>query len=69
MDQTVELMKIGPEDSSPIKGVFTAFVRLRLKFRRETDGAPFQEEILIGLFKRPGLRPMAVYPQNSQPVF
>lgn len=62
MDQAVELMKIGPEDSSPFKGVFTAFARLHLQFRRRSDGAVFEEQLLVGVFKKPGLpRPMAVF--------
>jgi hypothetical protein len=67
MDRAIEVMRIGPEDSSPFKGVFTGFVRVRLRFRRESDGKRFEKKLEVGVFKKPEIpRPMAVYTDYHQ---
>jgi hypothetical protein len=62
VDEALKLLKIGPDESSVIKGVMTVHIRLHLSYRRKSDGAGVQEKLLIGVLKSPQYpRAMAVY--------
>ena len=65
MEKAIDVMKIGRTESSPCKGVFTALVRLHLHYRRKSDGVAFNRKLLLGVFKKPELRPMAVFPRTQ----